>query len=230
MENIKAVVFDAYGTLFDVHTVALKCEQEYPGQGREISEIWRQKQLEYSWLRSLMGRYEDFWHVTQDALTFALKELALDSTEESRSELVKEYLKLLPYNEVTKALQDMKGKKLAILSNGSPYMLEEMVRNANLTEVFEDVISVDELKVFKPFMGVYQLAPAKLGIQKEDTLFVSCNAWDASAAKVFGFQVCWINRFNRPFEELQVQPDIIVKDLIELADKLSYSVSNKKIG
>jgi 2-haloacid dehalogenase len=221
MKTVSAVVFDAYGTLFDVHSVAEKCEKEFPGYGRRISEIWRQKQLEYTWLRSLMGRYQDFWKVTDDALVFTLIELGLEATAELREEILKEYLTLKPYTEVPQALQAMAGRKLAILSNGSPEMLNKMVENAGLMDRFDDVISVDELKIFKPFMGVYQLSPAKLGVLKEETLFVSSNAWDAAAAKVFGFQVCWINRFDRNFEQLQADPDIIVKTLDELAHKLN---------
>jgi 2-haloacid dehalogenase len=222
MENIKAVVFDAYGTLFDVHTVAVKSEQEFPGKGRQISEVWRQKQLEYTWLRSLMGRYQDFWHVTDEALAFTLKELGLEASSELRASILDEYLRLNPYPEVPEALRAMGERKLAILSNGSPKMLNQVVANAGLDEVFSAVISVDELKIFKPFMGVYQLASAKLGIPREEILFISSNAWDAAAAKVFGFQVCWINRFDKTFEELQVLPDFIVKDLNQLVEKITY--------
>jgi 2-haloacid dehalogenase len=220
LENVKAIVFDAYGTLFDVHTVAAKCEELYPNMGKKISEIWRQKQLEYTWLRSLMGRYEDFYRVTDDALAFTLKELGLDTSPEIRNDILKEYLFLKPYPEVAQALGAIKDKTLAILSNGSPDMLNTVVKNAGLTHVFSDIISVDELKIFKPFMGVYQLAPAKLGINKENTLFVSSNAWDAAGAKVFGFQVCWINRFDRTFDELHARPDFIIKSLDQLVDKL----------
>ncbi|BCJ85032.1 haloacid dehalogenase type II [Effusibacillus dendaii] len=216
MQNIKAIVFDAYGTLFDVHTVVEKCEQYFPTQGKVISQIWRQKQLEYTWLRSLMGRYEDFWHVTSDALTFTLKELGLETNDDICTDILKEYLYLKPYPEVPYALNELKNHTLAILSNGSLEMLNDMVQNAGLREVFSNVISVDELKIFKPFMGVYQLAPAKLGIRKEETLFISSNSWDATGAKVFGFQVCWINRFNKTFDELNTRPDLIIKSLDEL--------------
>jgi 2-haloacid dehalogenase len=224
MKNIKAVVFDAYGTLFDVHTVAKRCEHEFPGYGIRISEIWRQKQLEYTWLRSLMGKYEDFWKVTDDSLAFTLKSLNLEASEELRASILNEYLKLNPYPEVPNGLQEMKDKDLAILSNGTPQMLNDMVENAGLTEAFSSIISVDELKIFKPFMGIYQLYTAKSGIDKEETLFVSSNAWDAAAAKVFGFRVCWINRFDKPFEELGVQPDLIVSNLEELVNKIAAKV------
>lgn len=143
--TIKAIVFDAYGTLFDVHTVANKSEQLFPGKGKELSEIWRQKQLEYSWLRSLMGRYENFWSVTRDALRFTLKALQLDWNENTVNSLIDEYLQLYPYPEVPEELESLKDKKtLAILSNGSPGMLHTMVENANLSHVFASIISVDE--------------------------------------------------------------------------------------
>lgn len=218
MKDIKAIVFDAYGTLFDVHTVVEKCEQYFPTKGRIISELWRQKQLEYTWLRSLMGRYEDFWKITNDSLLFALKELELERNDEICADILNEYLYLKPYSEVPNALKKLKNLSLAILSNGSPKMLNDMVSNAGLKEAFSDVISVDELKIFKPFMGVYQLAPVKLGIHKEETLFVSSNSWDATGAKVFGFNVCWINRFNKTFDELNTKPDLIVKNLDELVN------------
>lgn len=143
--TIKAIVFDAYGTLFDVHTVANKSEQLFSGKGKELSEIWRQKQLEYSWLRSLMGRYENFWSVTRDALRFTLKALQLDWNENTVNSLIDEYLQLYPYPEVPEELESLKDKKtLAILSNGSPGMLHTMVENANLSHVFASIISVDE--------------------------------------------------------------------------------------
>jgi 2-haloacid dehalogenase len=215
---IKALVFDAYGTLFDVHTVVETCEQFFPGKGKQISEVWRQKQLEYTWLRSLMGRYEDFWSVTDEALLFALNDLQLDTDEQVRHKILNQYLQLNPYPEVPKALEQLTDKSLAILSNGSPDMLNSIVEKAALSHVFTDIISVDELKIYKPFMGVYQLAVAKLGVNKEDILFITSNSWDASGAKAFGFQVCWINRFNKNFDELGVVPDIIIQDLDELVD------------
>lgn len=216
MKKMKAIVFDAYGTLFDVHTVVEKCEQFFPNKGKWISEIWRQKQLEYTWLRSLMGRYEDFWKVTHDSLVYTLKDLGLHASENTCLEILNEYHHLKAYPEVPKTLKELRSHSLAILSNGSPHMLNEMVNNAGLKDVFNKVISVDELKIFKPSMEVYELAPASLGVQKEEILFVSSNSWDATGAKVFGFKVCWINRFNKTFDELDTQPDLIVKNLDEM--------------
>lgn len=220
MKEIKAIVFDAYGTLFDVHTVVEKCEQIFPTKGRIISDIWRQKQLEYTWLRSLMGQYEDFWRITHDSLKYTLKDLGLNTDEETCLEILNEYHYLKPYPEVPHTLKELEDYTLAILSNGSPKMLHEMVNHAGLEKCFADVWSVDELKIFKPSMKVYQLAPAKLGIQKEEILFVSSNSWDATGAKVFGFKVCWINRFNKTFDELNAQPDWIVKSLDEMMNYL----------
>jgi 2-haloacid dehalogenase len=218
--TIKAIIFDAYGTVFDVHTVVDKCELFFPEKGKQISELWRQKQLEYTWLRSLMGRYENFWSVTHDALSFTLRELKLDLNEEVQAILLNEYLQLNPYPEVPKALEKLKDRKLAILSNGSPDMLNTLVENSNLSHIFHSIISVDELKVYKPVMGVYQLGTEKLEVKKEETLFITSNSWDAAGAKTFGFQVCWINRFQKQFDELSVKPDIVIETMDELVQKL----------
>ncbi len=214
--TIRSIIFDAYGTLFDVHSVSVRCEQFFPGMGGAISSRWRQKQLEYTWLRSLMGQYEDFWCVTKDALVFTLKEFGLNSNEEIHRTILNEYLVLNPYAEVASALEELKVQRLAILSNGSPDMLNTVVQNADLSGVFTDVISVDEVKIYKPSMDVYQLGVVKLGVNKEDALFVTSNPWDAAGAKTFGCQVCWINRLNLQFDELGVQPDVIIHSLDEL--------------
>lgn len=216
MLTIRAIIFDAYGTLFDVHSVSVRCEQFFPGMGDAINSRWRQKQLEYTWLRSLMGKYEDFWCVTKNALVFTLKEFRLNSNEEICRTILNEYLVLNPYAEVASTLEELQVRKLAILSNGSPDMLNTVVQNADLSEVFTDVISVDELKIYKPSMDVYQLGVANLGVNKEEALFVTSNPWDAAGAKTFGFRVCWINRLNLQFDELGVQPDVIIHSLDEL--------------
>jgi 2-haloacid dehalogenase len=218
--KINTIIFDAYGTLFDVHSIVEKCEQFFPGKGRQISECWRQKQLEYTWLRSLMGSYEDFWSVTSDALTFSFNDLNLDADEEIHTTLLNQYLHLTPYPEVPKSLENLKGKNLAILSNGSPKMLHTLVDNTNLSHIFTEIISVHDLKIYKPNQDVYQLGVSKLGINKEETLFITSNPWDAAGAKTFGFQVCWINRFHKQFDELGVQPDLIIENLAELKGKV----------
>lgn len=214
--KIDAIIFDAYGTLFDVHTVAERCEQFFPGQGDSISQRWRQKQLEYTWLRSLMNKYEDFWRITSDSLLFTLKEMKLQASEVVQQTILNEYLTLEPFSEVTESLKKLSVKKLAILSNGSPNMLNKVVKHADLTNYFSKVISVDELKIYKPSMTVYQLAVEKLAVKKQNALFVTSNPWDASGAKTFGYKVCWINRNNANFDELDVFPDIIIKSLDEL--------------
>lgn len=220
--NIKAIAFDAYGTLFDVHSVVEKCEEIYPDYGAKISDLWRAKQLEYTWLRSLMGRYRDFWRITEDALVYTLKNLYLNYDEHTIATILERYLHLKPYEEIPSALSVLNEKyKLAILSNGSPKMLQGMVENANLGSSFEQIISVDELQIFKPFSGVYQLGPAKLNMTRDEILFVSSNPFDIAGAKVFGYQVCWINRFNlqqEEFSDTNAKPDIIIKNLTELVD------------
>ncbi|MFT9497947.1 haloacid dehalogenase type II [Anaerosolibacter sp.] len=220
MNDINAVVFDAYGTLFDVHSVIEKCNSLFHGKGQQISQIWRTKQLEYTWLMSLMGRYENFFSITRKGLVFALKELKLDFDDELCNEILNEYYILKPFSEVPAALETIKDKKLAILSNGNPEMLNTVVKNSKLNELIPNIISVDDLKIFKPFLGVYQLATAGLSVPREQTLFVSSNSWDAVGAKVFGFNVCWINRANQQFDELDVKPDIVVKDLKQLVESI----------
>ncbi|WP_199615867.1 haloacid dehalogenase type II [Paenibacillus alkalitolerans] len=221
MQSIKAVAFDAYGTLFDVHSVTAKTERLFPGHGKRISEIWRQKQLEYTWLRSLMGRYIDFWRVTDDALKYALKTLRLQANDRTRIVLLQEYLVLKPFPEVFSVLQQLKPvTTLAILSNGTPQMLNSIVNDAGLGPFFSAVLSADAIKIYKPYMGVYQLLPANLGFRKEEILFVSANSWDAAGAKAFGLAVCWVNRSNMPFDELDVTPDLVVNNLEQLKNIL----------
>ncbi|QYR19699.1 haloacid dehalogenase type II [Paenibacillus sp. sptzw28] len=221
MRPIKAIVFDAYGTLFDIHSVISKIDQLFPGEGKQISELWRKKQLEYTWLRSLMGRYRDFWKVTDDSLAFALKALRLRSDGQTRNIILNEYLVLKPYPEVAAALDQLQHLPLGILSNGTPYMLYSVVNNAGLHHLFSTVLSVDSLKIYKPFSGVYELASVYLGVSREDILYVSANAWDAAGAKAFGLMVCWVNRLNMPFDELDVAPDLIVSNLDQLMNILA---------
>ncbi|MBW5447187.1 haloacid dehalogenase type II [Cohnella sp. CFH 77786] len=217
MNSIKAIVFDAYGTLFDVHSVIPKIESFFPGQGKKISEIWRRKQLEYTWQRSLMGRYRDFGKVTDDALAFTLKSLGLRADAEIRYVLVNEYLVLKPFPEAARTLHDLRRHKtLAILSNGTPFMLQGLVNHAGFRPFFSALISVDTIKIYKPYMGIYQLAPSILGVGREEILFVSANSWDAAGGKTFGFPTCWVNRFHGTFDELDVTPDLIVSSLDEL--------------
>ena len=208
-----ALVFDAYGTLYDVHSVVQRCEGFFPGAGARLSQLWRAKQLEYTWLRSLMRRYAPFSAVTRDALAFACQALSLEAGPAQVEALMAEYNRLSPFPEVANALAKMKGRK-AILSNGSPDMLEPLVRHSGLA--LDAVLSVDEVRVFKPAPEVYELAVRRLGVAKERIGFVSSNGWDAAGAKSFGFQVFWLNRSGAPAERLGFRPDRTITALDEV--------------
>ena len=207
-----ALVFDAYGTLYDVHSVIRRCETCFPGKGTQLSQLWRAKQLEYTWQRSLMQRYVPFSQVTREALAYSCEALGL-SLREHEEALMAEYLRLAPFPEVAKALERLKVKR-AILSNGSPDLLDPLVRNSGLK--FDAVLSVDELRVYKPAPQVYELAVKRLGVSKERIGFVSSNCWDALGAKSYGFRVYWINRGGAPLDRLGFKPDEQVKSLDEV--------------
>jgi 2-haloacid dehalogenase len=192
--TIKAVVFDAYGTLYDVQSVADAAEEAFPGYGEIITQVWRIKQLEYSWLRSLMQRYQDFASVTRDSLTYTLRCLGLICEEATFERIVGRYLHLDLYEDARDALASLRGRKLAILSNGSPDMLNALVKNTGLDRILDAVLSVDASKIFKPAPQAYALIEEKLGIGPREALFVSSNPWDASGAKAFGLNVAWIER------------------------------------
>lgn len=217
MKSIKAFVFDAYGTLFDVHAIVAAAERKFPGRGTELSNRWRAKQLEYSWLRSLMDRYEDFWRVTEAALIAACRAMQLPLDGPARAQLMEGYLHLNPFPEVKKALNALSPKSLAILSNGSPKMLEQVVKNAGLEGMFSHVISVDEVRTYKPNPATYQLAVKKIGVPKDSIGFVSSNFFDIAGAKMFGFRTYWINRPGITPDELGVSPDATLKSLTDLA-------------
>jgi 2-haloacid dehalogenase len=222
-EPIHVIVFDAYGTLFDVHSVIGRCEQLFPGQGESLSRLWRSKQLEYTWLRSLMSRYEDFEAVTRSALNYACRSLALPLTDRAAESLIDAYRRLEPYSEVPAALHSLRARKLAILSNGSPAMLEPMVHNAGLAAIFDAVLSVDALRIFKPHPSIYQLAVDRLGAKVENIAFVSSNYWDAAGATSFGFRTFWINRAGVQPDELGCAPHRSLKRLDELAQAFAAS-------
>lgn len=192
--TVKAVVFDAYGTLYDVQSVASVTEDAFPGYGEIITQVWRIKQLEYSWLRSLMRRYQDFAAVTRDSLSYTLRCLGLNYDAETFEGIVAKYLQLDLYPDALASLAAMKDRKLAILSNGSPDMLDTLVRNSGLDRVLDATISVDANKVFKPSPEAYALIESTLKVPPADVLFISSNPWDVCGAKSFGLNVAWIER------------------------------------
>jgi 2-haloacid dehalogenase len=192
--KIKAVVFDAYGTLYDVQSVATVTEQAFPGYGEIITQIWRIKQLEYSWLRSLMRRYEDFSVITRESLTYTLRLLGLKYDDGVFDRIMEKYLHLDLYPDASSALAALRGRKLAILSNGSTDMLNALVHNSGLDRVLDATISIDSKRIFKPSPDAYTLVEEKLGVKPAEVLFVSSNPWDAVGAKAFGLNVAWIER------------------------------------
>jgi 2-haloacid dehalogenase len=222
---LHALVFDAYGTLFDVHAVVDRCEKFWPGKGAQLSQAWRSKQLEYSWQRSLMGRYAPFSAVTRDALAYACEALGLPLDDAKTKALMHEYRNLAPYPDVPDALAKLKsdGRKLAILTNGSPDMIEPLVKNRGMQADFDAVLSVDGLKTFKPAPRVYQLAVDTLRVPAANIGFVSSNCWDALGAKSFGFNVYWINRAQAPVDRLDARPDGMLGSLGDLPERIGLS-------
>ena len=192
--TIKAVVFDAYGTLYDVQSVAAVTEEAFPGYGEMITQVWRIKQLEYTWLRSLMRRYQDFSVITADSLAYTLRVLGLKHDAGVFERIMEKYLHLDLYPDAAAALAALRGRKLAILSNGSPGMLNALVHNSGLDGVLDATISIDSRKIFKPAPDAYTLIESVLRVPPAEVLFVSSNPWDACGAKAFGLNVAWIER------------------------------------
>lgn len=214
---MKALVFDAYGTLFDVHSVATVLNLKFPDHGAALSGEWRIRQLEYTWLRALMGRYEDFWKVTESALAASCEAMKLPLEPNVRKDLMEAYLTLAMFPDVEQALKSLTGMPLAILSNGTPKMLQAVVENAGLGKAFTHILSVDRLKTYKPNPAVYGLAAQTLGIEKDEIGFVSSNFWDCAGGKAFGFKTYWVNRSGAAKEELGAAPDATLKSLADLA-------------
>ena len=208
-------MFDAYGTIFDVRSVRSRCEEVFPGHGSNLTGLWRTKQLEYTWLRTLMGKYEDFWQITQDGLVFACRSLGLAASQDQIDYLMEAYLTLSPFPEIVTALEALGDVPCSILSNGTPAMLDSVVRNAGLEGRFQHILSVDEVHVYKPSPVAYQLAEARLGVRREEIGFVSSNGWDVAGGKAFGFQAYWLNRQNAPAEMLGVEPDRMIHSAME---------------
>ena len=218
LNGIAACVFDAYGTLFDVNSAAREAQNLLGEKWQPLAELWRAKQLQYTWLRGLGGRYEDFWQVTGEALEFALDTFGLEGNSELRERLMNSYRIPSGYPEVAETLRQIKlaGFKLAILSNGTPGMLAAASQNAGIADLFDAVLSVEEVKVYKPHPAVYQMACDRLGLKAQQICFVSSNGWDAYSAKSFGFRVLWCNRTGQPPEKIPQTPDAQISTLAEI--------------
>jgi 2-haloacid dehalogenase len=218
--DVDAVAFDLYGTLLEVASVG-RAAAEVTDDPAALVDLWRTKQLEYTWLRSLMGRYQDFWATTGDALDYSLDRLGVTVDDAARGRLLGAWLDVRVYPEVPDALAALAPRRLAVLSNGNAEMLEAGLAAAGLRERFEHVLSVDEVGVFKPHPSVYELAPEAFKLPVERILFVSSNPWDAAGARTFGLPVAWVNRAGVPFERLGVTPNHVVADLAELAEAVA---------
>jgi 2-haloacid dehalogenase len=219
MRDIKGCVFDAYGTLFDVYSVTALCEQLFPGRGTALAQLWRVKQLQYSMMRSLMGRHRDFWQLTEDGLVYACASLGLAPGADARTRLLEAYLTLAAFPDVKPGLTALRGLglRLAILSNGEPRMLEAAARSAGIDGLLDRIISVEEVKVFKPSPRVYGLAPERLGLGAAELGFVSSNGWDVAGAASAGLRALWIQRsVAEPLEELGFGPERVVHALTDL--------------
>jgi 2-haloacid dehalogenase len=217
MAGIHACVFDAYGTLFDYASAAAGCRDALGGKMERLTILWRDKQLQYAWLRSLQGRHAGFWQVTGDALDYAMETLGIDDAA-LRERLMNLYLKLDAFPEVPDMLRRLKATRLktAILSNGSPEMLDAIVGNAKIGALLDAVLSVEDVGVYKPHPKVYQLAVDRLGVAAQEIIFLSSNAWDAHAASAFGMRVAWCNRYGQRRERLPGKPDHEIRTLAEL--------------
>ena len=216
MKNIKAIIFDAYGTLFDVNSAAEKCKDKIGDKWEAFANYWRTTQLEYTWLRSLMKRHKDFWQVTEDSLDKSMKVFNIDNS--MRNELLDLYKILSPYPEVPEVLKSLKEKnyKLSILSNGTPSLLNELVKSNNLENLFDDVFSIEEVGIYKPDSKVYDLPIKKYKIKNNEVAFLSANTWDVSGGGNYGFNSIWVNRNNSIFDNLDYRPQNEVKSLKEL--------------
>ena len=216
MKNVKAIIFDAYGTLFDVNSAAEKCKDKIGDKWEGFSNYWRTTQLEYTWLRSLMNRHKDFWKITEDSLDKSMKTFKIDCS--MKNELLDLYKILSTFPEVTEVLKKLKEKnyKLAILSNGTPSLLNELVKSNNLDNIFNDIFSIEEVKVYKPDSKVYDIPIKKYQIQKNEVAYLSANTWDVSAGGNYGFNPVWINRSNNIFDNLDYKPQNEIGNLKEL--------------
>ena len=220
MKNVKAIIFDAYGTLFDVNSAAEKCKDKIGDKWEGFANFWRTTQLEYTWLRSLMERHKDFWQITEDSLDKSMKTYKIDPT--MKNELLDLYKSLSPYEEVYEVLIKLKEKnfKLAILSNGTPSLLNELVKSNNLENVFDDLFSIEQVGIYKPDSKVYDMPINKYQIEKNEVYFLSSNTWDVSGGGNYGYNSIWVNRNNNIFDKLDYSPKHQIKQLGELLDIL----------
>ena len=221
MENVKAIIFDAYGTLFDVNSAAEKCKDKIGDKWEGFANFWRTTQLEYTWLRSLMDRHKDFWQITEDSLDKSIKVFNIDPS--MRNELLNLYKILSPYKEVPETLKTLKEKKfkLAILSNGTPSLLDELVKSNHLDNLFDDIFSIEQVGVYKPSSRVYDMPIKKYNINKSEVAFLSANTWDVSGGGNYGYQSIWVNRNNNIFDNLDYEPKNQIKNLKDLLPKIN---------
>ncbi len=218
MNNIKVIIFDAYGTLFDVNSAAEKCKSKIGNKWENFANYWRITQLEYTWLRSLMGRHKNFWEITEDSLKKAMKVFKID--QGMSKELLNLYKVLSPYPEVKKTLSELKKKKykLAILSNGTPALLNDLVNKNNLEDLFDDIFSIEEVGIFKPSSRVYDIPIRKYKIKKDQVAFLSANSWDISGGGNYGYNCIWVNRGKNIFDILDYSPEIEIQNLNKLLE------------
>ena len=216
MKNIKAIIFDAYGTLFDVNSATEKCKDKIGDKWESFANYWRTTQLEYTWLRSLMKRHKDFWQVTEDSLDKSMKAFKINSS--MRSELLNLYKILSTFPEVKDVLNNLKEKKykLAILSNGTPSLLNELVKSNNLDKIFDDIFSIEEVGIYKPDSKVYEMPIKKYKIQKNEVAFLSANTWDVSGGGNYGYNAVWVNRNNNIFDNLDFKPVHEIRNLKDI--------------
>jgi len=218
MKNVKAIIFDAYGTLFDVNSAAEKCKDKIGDKWEGFANFWRTTQLEYTWLRSLMKKHKNFWQITEDSLDKSMNAFNVDKS--MRNELLDLYKTLNTFPEVKVVLNKLKEKnyKLAILSNGTPALLNELVKSSNIENIFDDVFSIEEVEIYKPHSRVYDIPVKKYQIQKNEVVFLSANTWDVSGGGNYGYNAIWVNRNNNIFDNLDYKAKNEVKNLNHLLD------------
>ena len=216
IENIKACVFDAYGTLFDVNSAAAKCKKKIGNKWESFANAWRTTQLEYTWLRSLMKKHKNFWEITEDSLDHTMETFKIKKG--MRNELLNLYKELSPYPEVKECLKELKSKKIkmAILSNGTPDLLMRLVEGNNIQNYFDDIMSIESVGIYKPDAKVYEIPIKKYNCKPENICFMSSNTWDVSGGGLFGYNAVWVNRFNKVFDKLSYKPKFVINNLKEL--------------